>query len=107
VAKKAAKHPLWVEMGRRVREARKARGWSQVRLAEETGWSLDHPHRGIHPSSVAMYERGERQVPVEAAQAFSKIFGLPPPFWLALIDEHESDVLLALQKRPRTATGGR
>ena len=107
VAKKTSKDPLHVEMGRRLRKAREARNWSQARLAEETGWSEDHPARGVHPSSVAKYERGERQVPIEAARALSELFGLPAPYWLALIDEYEADVLQAIQKRPRQAVGGR
>jgi transcriptional regulator with XRE-family HTH domain len=103
--KKAAKNALDIEMGRRLRKARKSRGWSQEKLARETGWEEDHPARGIHPSSVAMYERGSRRVPIEAAQILSRIFGLPPAYWLGLIDEYEADVLLALQKRPQLASG--
>jgi transcriptional regulator with XRE-family HTH domain len=107
VGKKTSKNPLHVEMGRRLRTARKARKWSQAKLASQTGWSEDHPTRGIHPSSIAMCERGERGVTIEAAMVFSELFGLPPPYWLALIDEYEADVLQAIQKRPRTAVGGR
>lgn len=94
-------------MGRRLRKAREAREWSQEKLAGETGWELDRPAKGIHPSSVAMYERGERRIPIEAAIAFSQIFGLPTAYWLGLIDQYEADVLLALQKRPREAVGNR
>lgn len=107
VSKKTSKDPLHVEMGRRLRKAREGRKWSQAKLAEETGWSEDHPTRGVHPSSVAMYERGERQVPIEAAVIFAKLFELPAPYWLALIDEYEADVLQAIQKHPQKAAGGR
>lgn len=107
VAKKTPKDPLSVEMGRRLREAREGREWSQEKLAEATGWSPEHPHKGVHPSSIAMYERGERRVSIESAQAFSQIFELPSPYWLALIDQYEADVLMAIQKRPRVAVAGR
>lgn len=113
VAKKAtkqakeAKDPLDVEMGRRLREAREKRKWSQEKLAEQTGWNPDHPKMGIHPSSIAMYERGERRVTIEAARTFSQIFGSPPPYWLALIDDYEADVLMAIQNRPRKAVASR
>lgn len=94
-------------MGRRLREARESRKWSQEKLAEETGWNPDHPNDGVHPSSIAMYERGERRVPIEAAQAFSRLFELPPPYWLGLIDQYEAEVLMAIQKRPRRAVASR
>lgn len=106
---KDAKDPLDIEMGRRLCEARKKRGWSQERLAAETGWKVDKPvpKGAMHPSSVAMYERGERRLPIEIAQTLSGVFGLPTPYWLGVIDEYEAEVLQALQKRPRPAVGGR
>lgn len=111
VAKKTgkdAKDPLDVEMGQRMRRAREARGWSQERLAAETGYKEDQPvPRGaMHPSTVAMCERGERRVQIEDAQTLSRIFELPAAYWLALIDQYEAEVLQAIQ-RPRTAVGGR
>lgn len=106
---KDARDPLDMEMGRRLRLAREARGWSQEKMAEQSGWKPDKPvPRGaMHPSSVAMYERGERRLPIEIAQTLSRVFELPTPYWLAVIDEYEAEVLQAIQKRPRPAAGGR
>jgi len=105
---KKGKNPFDVEAGRRIRKARGDRGWSQEELAIESGWKHDRPvPRGaIHPSSVAMYERGERRIPREIAETLSHIFGRPAAYWLGAIDDYEADVLQALQ-RPRTAAGGR
>lgn len=106
---KDSRDPLDIEMGRRLREARERRQWSQEKLAVETGWKIDKPvpTGAMHPSSVAMYERGERRLPIEIAQTLSRIFELPTAYWLAVVDEYEAEVLQALQKRPRPAVGGR
>jgi transcriptional regulator with XRE-family HTH domain len=108
VAKKA-KNPLDVLSGERIREARESRNWSQERLAAESGWKKDKPtpKGSMHPSSVAMYERGERRLPREIADTLSRMFNLPAAYWLGVIDEYEAEVLQAVKKRPRTAAGGR
>jgi transcriptional regulator with XRE-family HTH domain len=95
--------PIGKEMGRRMRDARDARNWTIDRLAAETGWSDETPKAGIHPSTIAMYERGERRVPHETAIILERIFGAPVAYWLATIDEYEGGVLTAIRRGPQTA----
>ena len=96
-----AKDDIGSEMGRRIAEARKARGWTQKELAEQTGWSEsaadDGSAAGFSPSRIGNYEQGERRVSNEEAEVFAQVFGLHPAYFLAAISEQEARVLSAMR----------
>jgi transcriptional regulator with XRE-family HTH domain len=56
-----------IELGRRIRELRKMRGWSQEKLGEMAD---------LHPTYVGGIERGERNVAFENLAHISSAFGL-------------------------------
>lgn len=56
-----------VAFGRRIRELRLARGWTQEELAERTGF---------HRNYIGMAERGERNVSLRNLAVMSKAFGI-------------------------------
>lgn len=58
-----------IELGRRIRELRKARGWSQEKLGEKAD---------LHPTYIGGIERGERNV------AFENIVHIASAFELSL-----------------------
>lgn len=55
------------EFGKRIREHRLARGWSQEKLAEEADF---------HRTYIGMVERGERNVSLKNIQRFADAFGI-------------------------------
>ncbi len=55
------------EVGRRIRELRKSRGWSQEKLGELAD---------LHPTYVGGIERGERNVALENLAQLAAAFGL-------------------------------
>jgi transcriptional regulator with XRE-family HTH domain len=56
-----------IELGRRIRELRKIRGWSQEKLGEMAD---------LHPTYVGGIERGERNVAFENLVHIASAFGL-------------------------------
>lgn len=98
--------PIAKEMGQRIAAARKERGWTQDRLAHETGWrqaDADHGRaRGLSPSRLGNYEQGTRRLDVEEAEILSGVFGLPAAYFLAAITRYEADILVAIQTREPT-----
>ncbi len=60
---KDIKHAL----GRRVRELRKIRKWSQEKMAEASG---------MHWTYVGQVERGERNLTLQSIQAIAKAFNM-------------------------------
>lgn len=63
------RHPQTIEFGRRVRERRKALGWTQRLLAEraEMDWSY-----------VAQVERGERNISLLNVHRLADALGISP-----------------------------
>jgi transcriptional regulator with XRE-family HTH domain len=61
------KKPWRVEFGQRVRVARHERGWTQERLAEESG---------LHPTYVGDSERGERNIALDNTLRLAKALGI-------------------------------
>jgi transcriptional regulator with XRE-family HTH domain len=55
------------EVGRRIRELRKSRGWSQEKLGELAD---------LHPTYIGGIERGERNVALENLSQLAAAFGL-------------------------------
>jgi transcriptional regulator with XRE-family HTH domain len=94
--------PIGAEMGRRIAGQRVSRGWTQRRLAEETGWKQEDADvgraQGLSPSRIANYEQGERRIDLEEAEIFARIFdGLTSAYFLGALDERESRVIHAMR----------
>ena len=64
-------------LGRRLREARTLRDWTQGRVAAKAGWSV---------WTWSRLERGEQSVPAEAVPALATILGVAP-LWLLGTEE--------------------
>ncbi len=61
-------HPdVCIELGKRIRELRKKRGWRQIDLAEQSG---------IHEVHISDLERGAREVGLRNLSALAQAFGL-------------------------------
>ena len=71
-----------VELGRRLRQAREARGWTQARLADEMGLTQD---------AISLYERGERALRVEALVRLARALDVPIGF---LLETHPDVVVV-------------
>jgi len=56
-----------VEVGKRIRELRKKRGWRQIDLAE---------HSGVHEVHISDLEHGKREVGLRNLAALAAAFGL-------------------------------
>jgi transcriptional regulator with XRE-family HTH domain len=56
-----------VQVGKRIRELRKKRGWRQIDLAE---------HSGVHEVHISDLERGVREVGLRNLAALAGAFGL-------------------------------
>lgn len=59
------KEELLIKFGERIKTLRKERGWSQEKLAEETGF---------HRTYIGMIERGERNPSLININVFAQIF---------------------------------
>ncbi len=61
------KEELLIKFGERIKTLRKERGWSQEKLAEETGF---------HRTYIGMIERGERNPSLININVFAKAFSI-------------------------------
>jgi len=61
------KEELLIKFGERIKTLRKERGWSQEKLAEESGF---------HRTYIGMIERGERNPSLININVFAKTFGI-------------------------------
>ena len=62
-----AKNPVLERLGRNLRKAREAKGWSQEDLAFECG---------VHRTYVGSVERGEYNVTILTLRKFTKALGI-------------------------------
>ena len=85
------------ERGTRLKECRKAHGWTQEELAIETGWTHKVPAGGLSPSRIANFEQGTRRIGHEEAECFQKVFGIPAAYFMAMLDRQEADVIATLR----------
>jgi transcriptional regulator with XRE-family HTH domain len=87
--------------GRRIREGREARKWTQEQLATATGWVPDKPSRAqktaLSMSRIANFEQGTRRVGYEEAEIFARVLGMPAPYYMGVITDQEAAVLAALR----------
>ncbi|HTW91483.1 MAG TPA: helix-turn-helix transcriptional regulator [bacterium] len=61
------------KVGRRIRELRQKKGWSQEKLAEEAG---------LHRTYIGQVERGEKNIGVENLFRIAKAFDVEPAYML-------------------------
>jgi transcriptional regulator with XRE-family HTH domain len=105
-----AADPVGIEMGRRIRALRLARGETQEQLAKATGWRItdadDGRARGLSPSRIANYEQGTRRIDIEEAEILARLSdGLTAAYFLCVVDEREARVLHAMRHDlPKHAT---
>jgi transcriptional regulator with XRE-family HTH domain len=88
---------ICIELGRRIRELRKTRGWSQEKLGEMAD---------LHPTYIGGIERGERNVAFENIVHIASAFGLSlfqffdyQKSSLSRRDALKADLISSLQKR--------
>jgi transcriptional regulator with XRE-family HTH domain len=68
------------EARKRLIAARHGKGWSQQRLARETGWDLNKDASGqavagaLSPARIANFEQGTRGIGFEAAESIARAF---------------------------------
>jgi putative transcriptional regulator len=58
---------ICVQVGKRLREARKAKGWRQIDLAQ---------HSGVHEVHISDLERGTREVGLKTLAALAVALGI-------------------------------
>jgi XRE family aerobic/anaerobic benzoate catabolism transcriptional regulator len=69
---------LCIQLGKRIRELRKKRGWRQIDLAEQSG---------IHEVHISDLERGVREIGLRHLAALSGAFELSLSEFLKGIDD--------------------
>lgn len=94
--------PIGLEMGRRIRELRAARGETQEQLAKATGWRVADADvgkaKGLSPSRIANYEQGTRRIAVEEAEILASLSdGLTAAYFLCAATEREARVQYAMR----------
>lgn len=97
--------PVAALSGKRIREGREARNWTQEDLAKATGWVPDKPSRAqkaaLSHSRIANFEQGTRRVGLEEAQILAGALGMPAPYFMGVISDQEAAVLAALRQTER------
>lgn len=83
------------ELGRRLREARIERGWSQAELSTRCR-RIDG---GISPGAIGNYEQGTRPITVRKAKILEAVFNLPSAYFLGLLTKEEALVISALREK--------
>ncbi len=63
----AAKNPVLIRLGKNLRKAREAKGWSQEEMAHRAG---------VHRTYVGSVERGEYNATILTIRTFSKALGI-------------------------------
>jgi transcriptional regulator with XRE-family HTH domain len=58
---------ICILLGKRIRTARKAKGWRQIDLAQ---------HSGVHEVHISDLERGTREVGLRTLQALARALGV-------------------------------
>lgn len=85
------------ERGSRLRQCRKALGWTQIDLAQATGWSEKRPSEGLSPSRIANFEQGTRRLGHEEAETFEIVFGYPAAYFMGMLTAKEAGAIALLR----------
>lgn len=93
--------PVAIETGERIKRCRKLANWTQKQLSLETGWTPELPD-GAQPdalsqSRIGNFEQGTRRVGIEEARILERVFHVPAPYFMGLLDPRETDVIAALR----------
>lgn len=88
--------PAATTLGRRLRQARLARGWTQAELGERLG--LEDSNSGA--PRVSRYERGERMPDEQTMEALAKALDLPVAYFHAASDPLAEAILLMSKLPP-------
>lgn len=83
------------ELGRRVKEEREARGWTQAELHRR----CRRFDGGISPGAIGNYEQGTRPVSMRKAKILEAVFNLPAAYFLGLLTKEEALVISALREK--------
>lgn len=86
-----------LESGARLKRCRKGMGWTQEELALATGWTSKKPSTGLSPSRIANFEQGTRRIRHEEARALERVFDIPAAYFMALLDQRETDIVSTLR----------
>lgn len=85
------------ERGLRLRQCRKALGWTQTDLASASGWSVERPSEGLSPSRIANFEQGTRRLGHEEAEMFENVFGYPAAYFMGMLSAKEAGAIALLR----------
>lgn len=78
-------HPIDIHVGNRLREARKAKGISQDRLAIQ----IEHP---VTFQQIQKYERGSNRLAASKLWEFAEALNVPPAFFFPSSEAHIQEV---------------
>lgn len=90
--------PTPTALGRRIRAARLARGWTQAQLGERL-FGVDDPNSAA--PRVSRWERGMHKPDLDTIEKLAKVLELPAAYFVATPDVVAEAILLISQMSPR------
>lgn len=90
--------PTPTALGRRIRAARLARGWTQAQLGELV-FGVDDPNTTA--PRVSRWERGMHKPDLDTIEELAKVLELPAAYFVATPDVVAEAILLIAQLSPR------
>lgn len=90
--------PTPTALGRRIRAARLARGWTQAQLGERL-FGVDDPNSAA--PRVSRWERGMHKPDLDTIEKLAKVLELPAAYFVATPDLVAEALLVIAQLSPR------
>ena len=90
--------PTPTALGRRIRAARLARGWTQAQLGELV-FGVDDPNSAA--PRVSRWERGMHKPDLDTIEKLAKVLELPAAYFVATPDVVAEAILVIAQLSPR------